>query len=164
MKILIIDDEKPILESLTGMLKPGGYEVVSFQKPKEAIDTYKQDSFDLVITDYKMPDMNGIEVLETIKKIDPQSRIILLTGYADIENAIAAVNKGAYAFFRKPLQFDELIKTLERLEGEISGKRQKEVEMEKLVQEYENLRNKFNDLQEMLKKIVKNKRTDKNND
>jgi DNA-binding NtrC family response regulator len=153
MKLMLIDDELPILESLERALKPTGYVCATFQSSRKALEAYRQESCDVVVTDFMMPELNGIEVLKEIKTIDPEARVIILTGYADIDNAIAAVNNGAYAFFRKPLNFRDFISTLKKIDQEIKGKLQKEVDMQKFQEEYSRLRNAFESLQDMVREM-----------
>ena len=150
MKLMLIDDEMPILESLARALKPTGFECVTFQNSLKALEAYRLGGFDAVITDFMMPEMNGIEVLRAIKAMDSNARVIILTGYADIDNAIAAVNRGAYAFFRKPLEFREFITTLKKIESELEGKQKKEVNLLQFQQEYTRLRTAFESLQGVL--------------
>jgi DNA-binding NtrC family response regulator len=153
MKIALIDDELAILESLERALKPTGYECFPFQSPKDALEDYTQEKFDVVITDFMMPGMNGIEVLKAIKEINPEAFVILITGYADIENAIAAVNHGAYAFFRKPFDFRDFITTLRQIEDKINGVKQKEVDMDCFLAEYARLKSTFESLQQVVQRL-----------
>jgi two-component system, NtrC family, response regulator HydG len=150
--MMLIDDEMPILESLERALKPSGYECFPFQRSTDALEAYAQDRFDLVVTDFMMPDMDGIDVLKTVKTIDPEARVIILTGYADIENAVAAVNNGAYAYFRKPLDFRDFIKTLKQIEQEIEGK-QHVMDPNRLQEEYYRLRMAFESLQKTVREM-----------
>ena len=153
MKLMLIDDEMPILESLARALKPTGYECSIFQNSPVAVDAFRDGDFDVVITDFMMPEMNGIEVLKAIRAKDSEARVIMLTGYADIENAIAAVNNGAYAFFRKPLDFRDFIKTLKKIEQEMAGKAQKELDINRIQEEYARLRGAFDSLQEAVREM-----------
>ena len=119
MKILLIDDDLPCINNLKDALEPGGHECVLFQNPNEGIAAFQSDNFDVVVTDYKMPVMNGLDVLRTIREHNPETYIIIVTGFADTNNAIAAVNDGAYAFFRKPLDFNRFMKTIGKIEEEL---------------------------------------------
>ncbi len=119
MRLAIVDDERPTLEILKDNLKPTGFETVVFDDPVQAIESIKDGSFDVVITDFKMPGMTGIDVLKSVKKINQTTYVIIVTGYADIYNTIEAVNHGAFAFFRKPLNFQDFIETLLKIEKEI---------------------------------------------
>lgn len=153
MKIMLIDDELPILESLKSALKPTGYACEVFQNPHDAVAAFRGGGCEVVVTDFMMPGMNGIEVLKAVKDIDANVFVIILTGYADIENAIAAVNNGAYAFFRKPLDFRDFVGTLRKIEDRISGVRQKELDMDTFFAEYSRLKTAFDSLQQMVHKM-----------
>ena len=119
-KILIIDDEKDILTFLDSALTDEGFQVRSALSGAEAIEIFKSDTFDLVITDVRMPGMNGLEVIRQIKQIDEDMEIIILTGHATLENAIQALKEnGACDFLKKPLEdiagfFASVSKALER--------------------------------------------------
>lgn len=109
-RILILDDELMVLTSLSSFLNlETDYEVVTFTSPEEALEYVKKNSIDLVISDYLMPEMDGIAFLAKVKEIDPQAIRIILTGYADKENAIKAINEvGLYQYIEKPWDNDNL--------------------------------------------------------
>lgn len=153
MKLMLVDDELPILESLKAALKPTGYECEVFQHSPAALEAYKNGQYDVVVTDFMMPGMNGIELLKAIRGMNPEANVIILTGYADIDNAIAAVNNGAYAFFRKPLDFRDFLGTLRKIEERIKGVRQKEVDMDRFVDEYARLKTAFESLQQLVRNL-----------
>ena len=104
--IIIVDDEKYFTSGLKILLKVAGYEDVHcFNKPKEAVEFLKTNTPDLIMSDFVMPDMNGIEFLSIAKKMYPEVSMILLTGYADKENAIKAINDvGIYKYIQKPYE------------------------------------------------------------
>jgi two-component system, NtrC family, C4-dicarboxylate transport response regulator DctD len=160
MKVMLLDDELSFLEDMERGLKPTGYECFPFPNATDALEAYSQDSFDVVITDFLMPEMNGIEVLKAIKEMNPDASVIILTGYVDIDNAIAAVNNGAYAFFRKPLDFPELIRTLQKLEEKIQGVWQKDVDMRRFLDEYSRLRTAYESLQGVVREMGGNRQED----
>ncbi|MBI5183014.1 MAG: sigma-54-dependent Fis family transcriptional regulator [Nitrospinae bacterium] len=107
-KILVVDDEKGMREFLSIMLKKEGYEVISAEGGGEAIDLIKDDSFDLVITDIKMPRLDGLTVLNAIKEIEPHTPVIMITAFAATETAVEAMKKGAYDYITKPFKIDEI--------------------------------------------------------
>ena len=110
-KILILDDDKLATSSLKSLLMLEGFtDVVLYNSPKEAVEYLKHNSRDVIISDFRMPEMNGLEFLSEAKKLYPNASMILLTGYADKENAISAVNEvGIYKYIEKPWKNDELI-------------------------------------------------------
>ncbi len=112
--IHIIDDEKIIHEVLEDLLVSEGYQCTLSSNGQEALKKHETESFDLVLLDLLMPGMNGIEVLQKIKKIDPNAVVIIITAYASVESAITAMKKGAFDYIQKPFQHDELLITLKR--------------------------------------------------
>ena len=113
--IAIVDDEEMVLTSLRSFLMlETDYEVETFSSPKRALDELKEKNLDLIVSDYLMPEMNGIEFLLEIKKLHPFATRILLTGYADKENAIKAINEvGLYQYVEKPWDNDDLRITIQ---------------------------------------------------
>jgi len=112
-KILLIDDEAGILSSLERLLRKEDFEVRVTQNPHEAIDWFSKEEFAVVMSDQRMPEMNGTDLLEKLQTLNPHSIRILLTGYSDAQAAIDAINKGSvYRFLAKPWNDDELRQTL----------------------------------------------------
>ena len=110
-KIVVVDDEKIVTSAFSTLLKVEGFsDVHFFNSPKEALNYLKDCMPDLVISDFLMPEMNGLEFLTEVKKMYPEVSRILLTGYADKENAIRAINEvGLYRYIEKPWDNDDLI-------------------------------------------------------
>ena len=108
--IAVVDDEEMVLTSLRSFLAlETEYDITTYDSPTKAIEELRESPVDLVISDYLMPDMNGIEFLMEIKKLHPYATRILLTGYADKENAIKAINEvGLYQYIEKPWENEEL--------------------------------------------------------
>ena len=109
-RILVVDDEDMVLASLKSFLElETDYEVCTFTNAAEALEFAHQNQVDLVISDYLMPDMDGITFLSKIKDIDPNITRIILTGYADKENAIKAINEvGIFQYIEKPWDNEHL--------------------------------------------------------
>jgi DNA-binding NtrC family response regulator len=107
-KILIVDDEKIVRESLFHWFEEEGYEVDTAEDGEIALKKYEENKFDLLLVDMKMPGMSGIELLNKIKAIDKDSVIILITAFASVPTAIAALKSGAYDYVTKPVDPDEL--------------------------------------------------------
>ncbi len=109
-RILLLDDEEMILISLSSFLElETDYEVITFTKASEALDYIKKNHVDLVMSDYLMPEMDGITFLGKVKGIDPHATRIIITGYADKENAIKAINDvGLFQYIEKPWDNDNL--------------------------------------------------------
>jgi len=107
-KILIIEDEKGMNEVLRILLEAEGYDVTSAFDGYEGVDAIKNDIFDLVITDIKMPGLSGFEVLKTVKEISPDTIVIMITAFGTTESAIEAMKLGAYDYINKPFKIDEI--------------------------------------------------------
>ena len=112
--ILIVDDEKNYLVILEALLAPEGYEIITEDRPINAIRLIRETDLDLVITDMKMPVINGIELLEEAKKIDPAIPVIIMTAYGTIEMAVDAMKKKAYDYITKPFRNEELKLTIKK--------------------------------------------------
>ncbi len=108
--LVIVDDEDMVLASLRSFLAlETEYEVLTFTSPLRALESIRESQIDLVISDYLMPEMTGIEFLLEVKKLQPYATRILLTGYADKENAIKAINEvNLYQYIEKPWSNDDL--------------------------------------------------------
>lgn len=110
-KIVVVDDEKIVTSAFATLLKVEGYsDAHFFNSPKQALEFLSENTPDLVISDFLMPEMNGLEFLSEVKNLYPEVSRILLTGYADKENAIKAINEvGLYRYIEKPWSNDDLI-------------------------------------------------------
>ncbi|MFC1990561.1 ATP-binding protein, partial [Chloroflexota bacterium] len=97
---------------LCGILEEAGYSVIGLEKGSDALGTISRGEFDIVITDIRLPDVGGMEILELAKETNPDAAVIMVTGYASIETAVDAVNQGAYAYFVKPVSPDEIKTTI----------------------------------------------------
>ncbi len=106
--ILVVEDEAGAKEELCGILEEVGYRVIGLEKGADAPDIMRKGLFDVVIVDIKLPEVSGLEILQTAKKINPETAVIITTGYASVETAVEAVNRGAYAYFVKPVNPDEI--------------------------------------------------------
>ncbi len=106
--ILIVDDEKNYLLVLSVVLEEEGYEVLTTASSLEALEILKSSDVDLVLTDMKMPGMDGIEVLEQIKTRDPELPVIMMTAHGTVDKAVEAMQKGAYSYILKPFDNERL--------------------------------------------------------
>lgn len=111
--ILIVDDDKDILETLTDLLKFKGYNVDPAENGKDAIEKSKVHTFNLALLDIKLPDMEGTELLSKLHQMKPQMMKIMMTGYPTLQNAITSLNQGADAYLLKPVNPKELLKVVE---------------------------------------------------
>ena len=113
--ILVIDDEAAQRDVLTGYLKKKGYQIFAASSGKEGIEITKNEPVDIILSDFKMPDLNGIEVLEQVKKMNPEISFVIVTAYGTVENAVKAMRLGAFDYISKPVDLDELDLMIERI-------------------------------------------------
>ncbi|MEK6679958.1 MAG: response regulator, partial [Nitrospirota bacterium] len=107
-KILVVDDERSMRDFLSIMLKKAGYDVTTAIDGDEAVKILHKDIFDLVITDLKMPKVDGLQVLKTVKELSPDTVVIVITAFASTETTVEAMKEGAYDYITKPFQNDEM--------------------------------------------------------
>ena len=107
--ILVVDDEPVQREMIGGFLKKQGFEVIAADSAERALELFRQDAFDLVLTDQKMAEMSGLELLQAVHTINPETPVILITAFGTIEAAVAALKHGAIDYLTKPLNLDELL-------------------------------------------------------
>jgi two-component system, NtrC family, sensor kinase len=115
-KILLIDDEKANVRLLSMSLRSDGHNVVTALSGEEGLKIFQRENPALVLTDIKMPGMDGIEVLQRIKELEPDAEVIIITGHGDIDNAIEALKLGASDFISKPIRDEVLSVALQRAE------------------------------------------------
>ena len=114
-RILVADDEETIRAILKDELEEEGYAITTAVDGEDAIRLLRQDKFDLVLADIKMPRADGFDVLRTVKAEQPSVRVIMLTGFADLKNAIESKRLGADDFVSKPYDIVDLVTTIERV-------------------------------------------------
>ncbi len=120
MPILIVDDEKNQREMLEGFLRKQGYGAQAVEDGQKALEYFRGGSFDLVLTDYRMPGMDGVQLLREIKRLNPEGVVVIMTAYGTVSTAVAAMKKGAYDYLTKPIDLDELLLLIQRVEREAS--------------------------------------------
>ena len=113
--ILVVDDEKAIQEILAFTLTAEGYEVATVGSGEEALTRVEQQDFDVILTDIVMPGVDGLEVLERSRLLNPRASVIVMTAYAALETAISALRGGACDFLEKPFEIDDLKQRVRRL-------------------------------------------------
>ncbi|RKY90390.1 MAG: two-component system response regulator [Ignavibacteriae bacterium] len=113
--LLIIDDEKSQRDILSGYLKKKGFNVFTAESGRDGIKIVEENVIDIILSDYKMPEMTGIDVLENVQKINPEISFVIITAYGTVQNAVKAMRIGAYDYISKPVDLDELDLLLERI-------------------------------------------------
>ncbi len=116
-KILVVDDEEALRTVLSSELEGEGYQVSTAGDGEEAIKILGSQQFHLILLDIKMPNVDGFEVLKFIKQKQPTTKVIMLTGFADLKNAIESKKLGAEDFVSKPYDLVDLLTTVERVLG-----------------------------------------------
>src|SRR5947209_2239180 len=136
-RILIIDDERPILMTLEALLGRHGYQVQTAANASFGLRALASNSASLVLLDLQLPDADGLQMLEQIKKDHPETQVIILTAHDSLNNAIESIKRGAYHFISKPYAPEELLSLVEKalekqsLLRETQQLREKTVELEK---------------------------------
>lgn len=114
-RFLIVDDEPDMLKLLSMIIREKTpYEVITTNNPVEAFELVKKGGFDLVIADLKMPGLDGIELLDAVKKVDPDIPVIIITAYATVESATEAIQKGGFDFITKPFRKEQILFSIEK--------------------------------------------------
>jgi len=111
--ILVVDDDKAILQGFRKILEPKGYRVDTSETGKEAIEKSNAQFYNLALLDIKLPDMEGTKLLTKMHRTTPKMMKIMVTGFPDLENAVESLNLGADAYVMKPVEPDKLIKVVE---------------------------------------------------
>jgi DNA-binding NtrC family response regulator len=116
-KIMVIDDEKIVGDMAKLSLEQEGYVVESFLNAEPALAKLKETKFDVVVTDLKMKGIDGMEVLRTVKRLYPETKVIMITAFANLDAAIAALRAEVHDFFPKPVKIKELKESINRALG-----------------------------------------------
>jgi len=114
-EILFVDDDRAILELVNEYLTELGYRIQITDNGTKALDLVKEQHFDIVFTDFKMPDIDGLELLAAIKEHRPQTEVIIVTGHGSMESAITAMKSGSYDYLQKPFKLDVLKIIIDRI-------------------------------------------------
>jgi two-component system NtrC family response regulator len=118
VRILIVDDEKVQREMLAGFLNKQGYKVVAAEDGAMALEKFSDGAFDLVLTDFRMPGLDGLTLLKEIRRRNPETMVVMMTAYGTVNTAVAAMKEGAYDYLTKPIDLDELLLKIQRVERE----------------------------------------------
>ncbi len=119
LRVMLVDDEAIVCKRLKTALESYGYSVDTFQSGGPAIERLRESNYDIVVTDIRMDDVDGLDVLEAARSSSPRTKIIMITGYATAEVAREAQAKGAFAFIAKPFRPKDLQKLLEKAAREL---------------------------------------------
>jgi DNA-binding NtrC family response regulator len=115
LNICIVEDEEILRVTLKDDLLDAGYSVKDFENPSEALEHFKKKKCDIIISDIRLPGMNGIELLSKIKSIHPETFVIMVTAFGSVESAVEAMKKGAYDYITKPFDTEKLLLIIDRI-------------------------------------------------
>jgi signal transduction histidine kinase/DNA-binding response OmpR family regulator len=113
-RILVVDDEPRMTDSVKALLAADGHDVVTANSGSEALAKLDKNAFDVVLADLRMPDVDGLEVLRAARQIAPDRPVVMMTAYASLDSAVAAINDGAYDYLIKPIDLTEMRLTIRR--------------------------------------------------
>ncbi|MFQ5946027.1 MAG: sigma-54-dependent transcriptional regulator, partial [Anaerolineae bacterium] len=114
VRILVVDDERGMREVLSSMLKKEGYDVAVAEGGEVAIEAIRREAYDAVITDVRMPKVDGLQVLKALKDVSPNTVVIMITAFGSSETAVEAMKLGAYDYITKPFKYDEVTLNIKR--------------------------------------------------
>ena len=115
--IMVIDDNEFTLKSISYALKMGGFPNQGFRDPEEALSKYDKNTYELVITDFRMPKLNGLEVLKLILQMDSEAKVIVYSAFADEDIQVEAMKRGAFLFLKKPFNYEFLIEAIQKIKA-----------------------------------------------
>ena len=116
MSILVVEDEEAQRNLLAGLLSKEGYTASPAGDGRTALDVFKNDTFEVVLLDYKLPDTDGLTLLKTFKEMNPEVEVIMITAFGSIENAVTALKAGAFEYLTKPIDLDDLLFKIKKVE------------------------------------------------
>lgn len=131
MSVLLVDDDDPLRESIADFLRGEGFQVEEASRAREGIRKAVEGNFEVIVSDYHMPDLSGLELIEQVRVVRPDVKIILLTGAADLDSALHAVDMRIHAYLSKPVNPDTLLSVLDKALRE----RRLEAQIKDLIQE-----------------------------
>lgn len=141
MKILFVDDDKDILSSLKRQMRKESFQVITANSGEEALSILENESFPVIVSDERMPEMSGVELLKQVKKIYPDSIRIILSGYADSKTIIDAINQGEiYRFIAKPWDINDLKNSLYLALEKWEHREKNRVYLENIIEENKKLK------------------------
>lgn len=123
IKLLIVDDEPIVGKRLRQIFEKVGYQVAVFTQGRPALEELRENTYDIVVTDLKMEDVDGMIILEAAREKNPGIKVIIITAFAEMETAREAFRKGVFDFISKPFQVDTLKQAIFKAEGEIKSAR-----------------------------------------
>lgn len=136
VRVLVVDDDVKMLELLKKVLSKRGYVVDISPKPKEALEKFASDGFDIIVTDINMPEMSGLEILKQVKSMAPDTIVIMITAFATVSSAVESMKLGAYDYIIKPFNMEEFVLIIDRASEQILLKKELELLRKEVQQKY----------------------------
>src|SRR5208337_2176948 len=116
ISILIVEDEETQRSLLEGLLNKEGYRAAGAGDGKTALQRIREETFEVVLLDYKLPDTDGLTLLKSLKEMNPEIEVIMITAFGSIENAVTALKAGAFEYLTKPIDLDDLLFKIRKVE------------------------------------------------
>lgn len=137
-KVLLVDDEQDFLTIMTERMTARGMEVTTASSASEALSILEKETFDAIVMDFQMPEMDGLSALKNIKEKNPELQVILLTGYATVEKTVEAMKIGAADFLEKPADLEALAEKIKQAKAEkmLLVEKQTEGKIKDILQRY----------------------------
>ncbi len=123
LRLMVIDDEPIVGKGLKRLLEKEGYDVKTFTEGSTAIEELEKKPFDIIITDLKMEGIDGMKILEIVREKNPDTKVIIITGFGKMETAAKAFKKGAFDFITKPFKINTLRQVIQKAEMELAENR-----------------------------------------
>jgi len=133
IKVLVVDDDPQVCKTVSMILQEHGYHVQAFTQARQAIQAVRKGPFDIALVDIKMPDLNGLELVEKIKAEDPKVAPLVMTAYPDIQTAAETMRLGARDYITKPFREDQLLQAVERVAQDLGLIYTNEQELNRLI-------------------------------
>lgn len=134
MKLLLVEDNQNQREILAGFLTKNGFDVISASDGEEGIRLFKENLVDIVISDFRMPRKNGLEVLQAVRRINPLAAVIIITAFSDVNDAVSVIKEGAMDYILKPINLPELLTKIRAIRSHIVVKKESGALMDKIPQ------------------------------
>jgi len=119
IKVLVVDDDSQVCKTVGKILQQNNYQVQTYTQPRQALQAVRKTPFDIGVVDIKMPDVNGVELIEKIKAEDDRVAIVVMTAYPDVQSAAATMRLGARDYITKPFTEEQLLDAIERIAQDV---------------------------------------------
>ena len=133
IKVLVVDDDSQVCKTVGLILQEHGYHVQSYSQPRQALQAVRKTPFDIALVDIKMPDLNGLELVEKMKVEDPRVAVIVMTAYPDVQTAAETMRLRSRDYITKPFREEQLLESVERIAHELGLIYTNEQELNRLI-------------------------------